>query len=171
MGAEGKTVCQMYEVEIKADAYAGLDLARWDKKKLFVRDILRGGAIMAWNDSHPQGVSVGDVLCSVNGHSGDADQLANLLRINTNQSLKFAIPGRTKVIVNSKLGLGLKLKKINQNKDLIIHEISESGAVHTWNQNHLAEAVAPGDRIIEVCGSTGSAYLLSRLLSQKGVFI
>jgi len=168
---EESTVCQTYEVEIKGDARIGLDLARLDKNKLFVRDVVPGGAIAAWNDSHSQKVSIGDVLHSVNGCLGNADELAKLLSLNTNQVLKFVIPIRTKVIVNRRSELGLKLKKINQNNDLIIHEITNNGTLDTWNQNHPEEAIAPGDRIIEVCGSTGSATLLAQLLNQKDDFI
>jgi len=168
---EGSTVCQTYEVAIDGDACIGLDLARLDKNKLFVRGVVPGGAIAAWNDSHSQKVSIGDVLHAVNGCSGNAEELAKLLSLHTNLVLKFGIPIRTKVIVNRRLELGLKLKKINQNNDLIIHEISNKGTIDTWNQNHPEEAVAPGDRIIEVCGSTGSATLLAQLLNQKADFI
>lgn len=151
--------CRIYAVEIEANqTEIGLVMGKLDENKLIVRAINEGGAIHTWNTQHPEMVvAENDVLLAMNNDCRNADQIVNKLKSAGKMQLNFMCPARRRVILfRDEDCIGVKLVNKNTDQDLVIHAIEE-GAVLKWNQTHPDESIAPGDRIIEVNGFSGSA--------------
>merc|ERR550537_899296 len=83
---------ELYEVQVEALETLGLDFLKHDEKRLRVRSVEPGGVIDTWNTSHAAKVSPGHVLCSLNGHSGNSDELTFHLAFHNYFVLTFMIP-------------------------------------------------------------------------------
>jgi len=146
----------------------GLNLDALDPTTAFVDHIVPG-AVQAWNALHPamDHLKIYDRIISVNGVSGNTDDLLTELRSQDTWDITVVRPVEIRVVVDCARfrSLGLDLKYSPNGSTLLIAELGD-GAIAQWNQNILRDegpstmTVTRCDRIVELNGARGDAKKL-----------
>eukprot|EP00812_Abedinium_dasypus_P001738 NODE_1209_length_1210_cov_312.954978.p1 GENE.NODE_1209_length_1210_cov_312.954978~~NODE_1209_length_1210_cov_312.954978.p1 ORF type:complete len:284 (-),score=80.73 NODE_1209_length_1210_cov_312.954978:223-1074(-) len=144
----------------------GMDLDFLDGDSLNVCKVKRG-AVLDWNRTALGEFRVrkGDRIDEVNGYSGDAQTLINLIEAGGHLELWVTRPVPVNIQVTRAEGvpLGLELDCVANGTSLRIREIDE-GPVLEWNKRHRMEAIEPRDRIVAVNAIEGlSTQLMSEI--------
>jgi hypothetical protein len=150
------------------DVPLGVDVTTFDDA--LVVNGVRDGLVMRYNKCSPleKQVQCGDAVVAVNNTTGDGETLFTLAA-ETGDVLRLLIRRVLEVRVNliktRRLGIGIAL---DENR-LVVMEVAEDGLVNQYNQDAPAGSqVLPGDFIVDVNGTRGSAMELQNALAESG---
>lgn len=116
------------------------------------------GLIQSYNETakSKEKVRVGDFIAKVNGTSGDAKVILEMLKSEGTINILIKRPEETILTIDKGEGvIGLELQKAPRGYSLLIHEVKE-GAIQQWNVANPSYALKPRDRIVCVNGNKDS---------------
>jgi len=124
---------------------------------LIIAEIDTKGLVHSWNVAHFQAKVVsGDEILEVNGHTGTADQLLDLMKKSQTLNIKM-YRRKYRIMLDTTMGRPLGLTLGQETDTLIITDIEQGGLVEDWNWAHPRRRVQLGDEIVEVNGIQGTA--------------
>ncbi|CAJ1359781.1 unnamed protein product [Effrenium voratum] len=142
-------------VPVKDHSTLGLDVDLTDELAGPMIIEVKKGAIQSFNEKNPgQVIQQYDLMTTLDTVKGTA---AIFERLNgklpqESATISFMRPRQVKVTVSKPGGLGMKLDYKTSSVGAVVSELIDSGLISKWNNEHPADAVSIGDRIIELNG-------------------
>mmetsp|Transcript_4054 Transcript_4054/g.9509 ORF Transcript_4054/g.9509 Transcript_4054/m.9509 type:complete len:213 (+) Transcript_4054:33-671(+) len=147
----------------------GVDLDSSDLLRgLMVKAVFPEGLLADWNLAHPDNpVRPYDKIFEVNGEAGTAEHLeAKIASSGRQLKMAFRRPQLREISMRRTGSLGVKLLYKKSSTGIVINEILSDGLFSDWNEEHPAQQVVPGDRIVAVGGEQMGAEELFKRISR-----
>jgi len=172
------------EFDVKQDTHFGLQLTEnaepHGDSQLIVDEIQPKSMFSRTKDGHP-GVAAGDTVVEVNGESGSASYLHDLLQqafqqasLSDRSAISLSVRARLAsfdVVLDrvgpdwQKLGVGVAIDK-NKSDRLIVTGVRSEGLVPQWNVDHSSRRICKGDHITQVNDITRDAHSMCMAVQQ-----
>eukprot|EP00435_Cladocopium_sp_Y103_P066327 s1053_g28.t1 len=162
------------ELEREASATLGLDLDRMDRQNLMVVKT-QPGLVSEYNKlaSSEEVIKRGDRIWRVNGKTGSADELLEMLATDKKLHLILRRCKEKEVYVEKKgKTLGIQLAVTEKASCLTVEKVNPGGLVATLNEKTSEDRqIRVHDKIVAVDGIQGLAPELMKQIKEKDSFI
>lgn len=129
-------------------------------------DAVGSGALASWNEAHAeQAITPGDRVVAINDAKGDPSLL--LSRLMADKELRVVVikPKTVRLSFTRDDGpFGLDLEFDAKAKTIVLRRLTD-GCVRKWCEEN-GQDIGPGDRVLDVNGTSGNAAALREKLSQ-----